>query len=148
MVRKRPCGVCRRWFMPHRRVGERQQYCGDPACQRERHRRACKTWRDQNPDYDREDRLRRKLRARPDGPVAETEAGLTTDPQRRLDWSAARDAVGLETAVIIEESGQVLVDWVRDAVGMEVRVLKEESRRLLGPPPRDGDGVQRPPPQV
>lgn len=36
--RKRPCGVCRRWFAPRVATG---RVCSDPACQRERHRRAC-----------------------------------------------------------------------------------------------------------
>ena len=141
MVRKRPCRSCRRWFAPHRRAGNRQRFCSDPECQRERHRLSCAAWRKQNPDYDREDRLRRKLRPDEGASNAGPPTGLMADPQRRLDWSVARDAVGVETAVIIEESGQVLVEWVRDAVGAEVRVFKEESRRLLGPPARDGDGV-------
>ena len=62
MARKRPCRVCRRWFWPHPRAGDRQHTCSRPDCQRERHRRACAAWRLRHPDYDREDRLRRRLR--------------------------------------------------------------------------------------
>jgi hypothetical protein len=116
MARKRPCRVCRRWFWPHPRAGDRQRTCSQSDCQRERHRRACAAWRRRHPDYDREDRLRRRLlvSARPAAP----------DPMRRVDWLAARDAVGLEVAVVIEEAGQVLHRWARDAVGAQAPILQ------------------------
>ena len=105
MSRKRPCRICRRWFRPHPRTGDRQRVCGDLACQRERHRRACGRWRCRNPDYDREDRLRRRLR---EADAKARGAGL--------NWSAARDAVGLEVVVVIEEASRDLQSWARDAV--------------------------------
>jgi len=92
MARKRPCRICRKWFSPQPRAGDRQHICSDPGCQTERHRRACASWRRRHPDYDREDRLRRRLLRgvrSPPGP-------LTADPLRRIDWKVARDAVGLE----------------------------------------------------
>ena len=112
MARKRPCRICRRWFDPHPRAGERQRTCSAPDCQSERHRRACATWRRQHPDYDREDRLRKRLQV--------PEKATTSAPLRGIDWSAARDAVGLQVAVVIEETGQVLHNWARDAVSAQV----------------------------
>lgn len=112
MVGKRPCRFCRRWFQPHPRAGDRQHACSSPDCQRERHRRACATWRRHHPDYDREDRLRQRLQA-PDKATAGA-------PLRGIDWSAARDAVGLQVAVVIEETGEVLQRWARDAVSAQV----------------------------
>ncbi len=35
--RKRPCRVCRRWFLPDGRLKNRQKTCGNPECQREWH---------------------------------------------------------------------------------------------------------------
>ena len=112
MARKRPCRICRRWFDPHPRAGDRQRTCSAADCQRERHRRACATWRSQHPNYDREDRLRRRLQV--------PEKATTSAPLRGIDWSAARDAVGLQVAVVIEETGQVLHNWARDAVSAQV----------------------------
>ena len=60
-MRKRPCKICRKWFLPNPRAGDRQRTCSEPACQRERHRRACSDWHRRNPDYDRESRLRARL---------------------------------------------------------------------------------------
>lgn len=114
MARKRPCRICRRWFTPHPRAGDRQRVCGDRGCQRERNRRSCASWRRRHPDYDREDRLRRRLR-REEGPP-EGVGACRGDPLRRIDWSAARNAVGLQVAVTIEETGKVLEQWARNAV--------------------------------
>ena len=124
MARKRPCRICRRWFRPHPRAGDRQRICSSPDCQRERHRRACATWRRQHPDYDREDRLRRRLQV--------PEKATAAAPLRGIDWSAARDAVGLQVAVVIEETGQVLQHWARDAVSAQG--TDRQGDRLQVPP--------------
>src|SRR5687767_10847750 len=115
MVRKRPCAICRRWFQPHPRAGDRQRVCGAGECQLERHRRACEAWRRENPDYDRDARLREVLRRKPSNGAA--------DPLLEVDWDRARDAVGLEAAVLIEETGKVLRDWARDAVIAQGHVI-------------------------
>lgn len=123
MSRRRPCRICRRWFRPHPRVGDRQHVCSRVGCQRERHRRACQRWRRHEAAAEREYRLRRRIRLEPDGREA---AG----PGRRLSWNAVRDAVGLEVAVILEEISRFLEDVVRDAVRHQVRAPATESRRV------------------
>lgn len=120
MARSRPCRICRRWFQPNPRAGARQRTCSRPECQRERHRRSCASWHQRNPDYDRETRLRLRLGA--ERPKA-AESGL-------LPWRAARDAVGLEALVVLEEVVRLLVSTLRDAVVRQVRVSKGESSRV------------------
>ena len=126
--RGRPCSACRRWFRPDPRARDRQTVCGLPECRRERHRRACARWRMDNPDYDREDRLRRRVRPpdRADAP-----------PSARLDWGAVRAAVGLEVAVVVEEVGQVLLAAARDDFVGQPAVPKGESGQVLPVPARD-----------
>ena len=51
MFKARPCLICRTWFHPDPMVGERQHVCGNPACQKERHRRACARFHEREPDY-------------------------------------------------------------------------------------------------
>ena len=123
MARSRPCRICRRWFQPDPRAGPRQRTCSRPQCQRERHRRSCASWHERNPDYDSETRLRLRLGAeRP----KTAELGL-------LPWSAARDAVGLEVLVVLEEVVRLLVSTLRDAVVLQVRVSKGESSQVPTP---------------
>jgi hypothetical protein len=50
-TRKRPCKICRRWFMPHARQKQRQKTCGRAECQKELHRRQCQRWNQRNKDY-------------------------------------------------------------------------------------------------
>jgi hypothetical protein len=117
------CRICRRWFRRDARPGGRQHVCGAAACQRERHRQACQVWRRKNRFYDRHDRLvRRLVRVA----VARPAAG---DPLAAIDWEAARTVVGLDVAVVVEESGKVLTQWTRDAIFAQVL----ESTRQSGP---------------
>ena len=113
MARQRPCRICRKWFRPDPRAGDRQHTCGSAACRRERHRRACAAWHRSNPDYDREDRLRRRLHREVKPVVSDP---LAVPPLARLDREAARDAVGLEVIVVLEVVVQLLWTATRDAV--------------------------------
>jgi hypothetical protein len=131
MVRKRPCRICHRWFRPHPRAGDRQRTCSAGPCQAERRRRAVAAWRGRHPDYDRDDRLRRRLQ------VAPGVEAVGADPLARLDWAAARNAVGLEVAVVIEETGRLLATWTRNAVTRQGPAPARESRPLRVSPPRN-----------
>lgn len=129
MSGKRPCRICGRWFRPNPRAGDRQRACGAVACQRERHRRACKRWRDRERGAERAHRLRQRLRS--SGASSElAEAGVS--------WDVVRDAVGLQAAVILEELHQLLRDAVRDAVKLQVLEVTGKTDQVLVRRRRDG----------
>ena len=65
-MRKRPCRICRRWYIPHPRVKDRQMTCGDPGCKREWHRKKCADWNRKNAEYFRANYLQKKLDAHPE----------------------------------------------------------------------------------
>lgn len=69
-IRKRPCGICRKWFLPDLRQIGRQQTCGNPACRRELHRRRCRRWNRKNRDYFKANYLSAKLECTKDPPVS------------------------------------------------------------------------------
>ena len=123
MHRKRPCRICRHWFRPHPRAGDRQHVCSAADCQRERHRRACQRWRQGEAPAERAHRLRQRLRVHAAG-------GQAAGPGPRLSWDVVRDAVGLEVAVILEEISRLLVDAVRDAVQRQVGAPARESGQV------------------
>jgi len=133
MARSRPCRVCRRWFVPSPRAGDRQRVCSTPSCQRERHRRACASWHQRHPDYDREGRLRAKLRPA----ASEPNRSAQRDPVAEVAWSVARDAVGVEASVIIEETAEVLVLYVRDVVAVQATEIKGLLGKVARAGPRD-----------
>jgi hypothetical protein len=132
MARKRPCSLCRKWFVPQRRAGDRQRVCSAERCQAERHRRACERWHERHPDYDREHRLRERVR-RESGPGEP----LGRDPLAEVAWEAARDAVGMEVSVIVEETAKVLVSWARDAVHAQGTEIARKMAKVVPPPARD-----------
>lgn len=115
MRRKKRCQICHRGFWPHPRAGDRQRVCGAATCQRERHRRSCADWRAENPDYDRERRLRPKVQL--ERPAAAPRPSL--DPLGEIGWSAVRDAAGAEVAVIMRLLSEVAVQWTRDVAGAQ-----------------------------
>ena len=74
-----------------------------------------------------------------------SEARAQFDPLAGVNWAAARDAVGLEVTVFIEESGRVLAEWARDAVAAQARVIKRKSGEVGGRTARDEIGGSSPP---
>ena len=116
--------------------------CSAEGCQRERHRRNCEDWRGRHPDYDRETRLRARIEVDP-GPDARRPA---LDPVGGIAWDAARDAVGLEAAVITRVTAEVVVSWARDVVGWEASGITRQSPRHGARRPRDEIGREGPAP--
>jgi len=129
MYRKRPCRICGRWFRPHPRAGDRQRVCGAGECQRERHRRACKAWHEREHEAERCHRLRQRLRRSEPEPAT---------GRHVVRWDVVRDAVGLQLAVILEESYRLLEDVVRDAVRRQGAGMQGESGQVLAGARRDG----------
>lgn len=132
MGRKRPCRICGKWFESHPRAGDRQRACGRSECRQERHRRACSAWHERHPGYDRERRLRERVRV-------EGVAGkpLSRDPLAEIAWDAVRDAVGLEASVIVEETGKAVALWARDAVCQQAAEITRKLAKVLPRAARD-----------
>ena len=133
ILKKRPCRVCRRWFLPDRRAGDRQKVCSRLECQRQRNSRASAAWRRRNPEYVRGARLRSRMN--PEGDTGKKTL-LSDAPMSQVHWPAVQNAVGLDMAVITEELAEVLCLWVKNAVRAETRATREFARGLLGPAPR------------
>ncbi len=57
---KRPCSICRKWFVPDVRQKGRQRTCS-PACQKELHRRQCENWNRKNKAVAKNNYLAKKL---------------------------------------------------------------------------------------
>ncbi len=142
MLKKRPCRICRRWFRPDPRAGDRQRVCSSRDCQRERHRRSSRDWRARNPDYDRDRRLREWLVREP----ADDGAPLGSTPLARLDRDAAQDAVGLQVLVFTEEVLRLCALYMQAAVRAEVVKIMRRSPRLALVRPQDATDLARPPP--
>lgn len=59
--RSKPCSICRRWFTPNPKVGQRQRTCGSKACKSEQKKHTQAKWSKRNPSYWVERRLQKQI---------------------------------------------------------------------------------------
>src|ERR1019366_5887982 len=85
-ARKRPCAICRRWFRPNARVGDRQDACVKPGCQISR---------------------RQKTQAPP-------EPLRLPPPLNQLPWGLAKDQFGSQRADFIGIMGTLIFRSAKD----------------------------------
>src|SRR5438093_800537 len=108
-ARKRPCAICRRWFRPDTRVGDRQHACGKPECQTRRQKTQA-SWRHRNPGY--------AIAHRIDQRVAQTQPPpkpmRLPAPLNQLPWEFAKDQFGSQRADFIAVMGALMVRFAKD----------------------------------
>ena len=82
--------------MPDPRQIGRQQTCGNPACQRELHRRRCREWNRRNLDYFKANYLSAKLERSRDPPVSSEKNLVSVTPPSRVElWLPKQVMVGI-----------------------------------------------------
>jgi len=96
--RKRPCRVCRKWFLPDPRLKDRQATCGDPACRREWHRRKCRQWNRENQDYFRSNYLPKRL----DDAVVSQDKPMKTGLNAGLPLKFIQGVITIQQFVMIQ----------------------------------------------
>lgn len=107
--RKKPCSICRHWFLPDPRVGARQRACGKAECQATRRQRTQARWRTQNPDYFIAHRMQvRSAQDRTPEPLR------LSDPLSQLPWDVAQDQFGVQGADFLGVMGRLLLTAQQD----------------------------------
>ena len=104
-LKKRPCRICRRWFMPNARLKDRQMTCAAPECKRQWHRKKCTEWNRKNSDYFKANYLQKKLDA------AEQSGGICKVKSRLksgLPLEFVQEVISIQHIIIIEYFGQLL----------------------------------------
>jgi hypothetical protein len=110
-VRKKPCRICRRWFHPDARVGDRQRACGKPECQTARRQKTQADWRKRNPDY--------PIAWRFDQRAAQTppaEPLRFPVPLNQLPWEFAKDQFGVQGADFIGVMSALILRAAKDQI--------------------------------
>ena len=94
--RKRPCSICRKWFLPDVRQIGRQKTCS-PECRKELHRRNCAEWNRKNTACFKSNYLDKKLgedgRSPPDSPQPDVKADAKPAPKSRINLNLPRDII-------------------------------------------------------
>lgn len=123
-AKKRPCSICRRWFMPHPRLKDRQKTCGDPVCKKEWHRKKCAEWNKRNGDYFKTNYLQKKL----DSQVTTTQ--VKSRLKTGLPLQHVQEVIGIQHLVIIEYLAQLLVQRFQDVIWKQAPVNTGQVGRL------------------
>src|SRR5713101_456809 len=128
-ARKRPCSICRRWFRPDPRVGDRQHACGKPECQTSRRQKTQASWRRRNPGYAIAWRIDQRAAQTP----SPSEPLRLPAPLNQLPWELAKDQFGFQGADFIGVMGALMVRAAKD----RFRAYLTDPTRLSGalPPP-------------
>lgn len=119
MLTKRPCCICRRWFIPDRRAGRRQRACAAPSCQIARRARTQAAWRRRNPDYFIAHRVQRR-RLQADEAQGGVPPLVLPPPLSQLPWDLAQDEFGVAGTDFLGHLGRVLLVAVQDQKAAQV----------------------------
>jgi hypothetical protein len=122
--KKRPCRICRRWFLANARVKDRQMTCGDPECKSEWHRRKCREWNRANRDYFRANYLHKKFEAVQSD---RSSKAYTRAPPKSLSKSGlplrfVQEVIGVQHLLIIEYLAQLLTRRFQEVLKSQVMV--------------------------
>ena len=132
VYRKRPCRICRRWFMPNPRVKNRQKTCGDPACKKEWHRRRCAEWNKNNSDYFRSNYLQKKLDSATPSEKPSPPFPVKSRLKSGLPLLFVQEVIGIQHLIIIEYFGQLLIGRFQEVLSGQLIVNTGKARRLPG----------------
>jgi hypothetical protein len=129
MLTKRPCRICRRWFVPDRRVGRRQRACSAPTCQVARRAKTQASWRRRNPDYFIAHRIQRR-RLNADETSAAVLPLMLPPPLSELPWDLAQEEFGVAGTDFLGHLGRVLLVAAQDQKTGQVLEPTGETGRL------------------
>jgi hypothetical protein len=150
---KRPCRICKKWFLPNPRLGDRQKTCGTTECQQQWHTRKCTEWNRKNRSYFQENYLKRRLEsldAISPEPTPSTSPPPSPMPPLQpippLDYprGVVQEVIGAQQLVIIEFIVRLLKRGVQEVI---ISQHVKTHREFQGLPSRAisrGDS-QRPP---
>jgi hypothetical protein len=119
---KRPCRICRRWFTPHPRLGDRQRTCGDPHCKKEWHRKKCAEWNRKNAEYFRSNYLHKKLEGVSGGEGIVRALPVKSRFPSGLPHRAVQEVIGVKQFVIIEYLVQLLLRRFQELIRVKMPV--------------------------
>lgn len=143
MSKKRPCSVCRRWFLPDRRVGARQRTCSHD-CGAVLRQRTQAAWRGHNPDYWTARRVEAQVAKAEDAPSDARQGGSSGgDAPRggglrfrpppaevaRVPWELVQDEFGVQGCVLIALILRLALRRPQDEMRHHPQETKGDSRR-------------------
>jgi hypothetical protein len=128
MPRPKPCSICRHWFRPDPRLGEKQSVCSAEECQQERQRRNVAAWVRRHPD----DAIRRRIERRQQvAATGEAVDPLTVRPPLdQLPWDLAQAAFAVDGADFLAHLARLMRQPEKKSMADQVGEITPESEKV------------------
>lgn len=123
-LKKKPCRICRKWFLPDTRPGKRQKTCGNSKCKKKWHAKKCAEWNKKNQTYFSAAYLDKKL-----SEVSEKDSKAKTDNNGkipspsvssvfgpRLPYKEIQEIMGAKELVVMDYMGRLLYRRVQEVI--------------------------------
>lgn len=140
---KRPCRICRKWFTPHPRLGDRQKTCGKELCIRKWHAKKCAEWNKKNRSYFQAIYLGSKLESSKPPPQTDRRPPPSSNPDKtgsirppssrstpQLPGDVIQDVIGVQPLIIIEYVAQLLVRSFKEVIRVQPVEIQKKIDRL------------------
>lgn len=121
----KPCSICRRWFTPDPRVGSRQRTCGE-TCSKALRSKTQQKWRQRNPDYFADRRLRQQAERLESGKREDANQRSPPALVQEVPWGYVKDEMGTQEAVIISFLLRLIVRWTQSEIQRKVFEITKE----------------------
>jgi len=140
---KRPCRICRKWFTPHPRLGDRQKTCGKERCKRKWHAKKCDEWNKKNRSYFQAIYLDSKLESSKTPSQSDSRPPPSSNPNKKgpirpqssrsileLPGDVIQDVIGVQPLIIIEYVAQLLVRSFKEVIRAQPVDIQRKIKRL------------------
>jgi len=140
---KRPCRICRKWFTPHPRLGDRQKTCGKESCIRKWHAKKCAEWNKKNRSYFQAIYLGSKLESSKTPSQSDNRPPPSSNPDKNcptrppssrstphLPGDVIQDVIGVQPLIIIEYVVQLLVRSFKEVIRVQPVDIQRKLDRL------------------
>ena len=118
--RKRPCGICRKWFLSDVRQACRQKTCS-PECSKELHRRNCAKWNKKNTAYFKSNYLDKKIKkdrkSLPESTQPDVKANTSPIPKSRINLNLPRDIIRNK----IDGDNLIIIEYLIEQIFRRIR---------------------------
>ena len=147
-IKKRPCRICRKWFIPNPRVGSRQKTCGSEECKQKWRNKKCARWNRQNRATFQTNYLDKKLQAVKnqgnsyDKPLSQVPQ---SGKKSKLPQELIQKVIGAQEFVIAQYLAQVLLRSFQEVIRAQRVDIINEVKRLPQSVHSRGDSQLRPP---
>lgn len=140
---KRPCRICRKWFTPDPRLGDRQKTCGKESCIRKWHAKKCAEWNKKNRSYFQAIYLSSKLESSKTPSQSDNCPPPSSNPDKnypirppssrstpQLPGDVIQDVIGVQPLIIIEYVAQLLVRSFKEVIRAQPVEIQRKIDRL------------------